>query len=173
LCRVYTSEGLGEGLSREEATMDIKEYLKKEKVKFTTTVHKEAFTAQEVAASEHVKGKYFAKTVVIKAGDEFIMLVLPASHSVDFEKVKKILGKKQVKLAEENDLEKLFPDVEVGAEPPLGNLYNIRTVVDETLTKDPEIVFQAGTHVETVKIQYNDYARLVKPEIASFAVHLH
>jgi len=153
--------------------MDIKEYLKKQKVHFDVMVHKEAFTAQEVAAVEHVKGQCFAKTVVAKADGEFVLLVLPASHAVDFGKLKKSLGKKSVSLAQESDLETLFPDVEVGAETPFGNLYNLRTLVDEALTKDPEITFQAGSHVETIKVAYDDYARLAKPEVADFSMHLH
>lgn len=152
--------------------MKVEEYLKKEGVDFSITEHPPAFTAQEVAAEEHVSGNMLAKTVVVKAGKEYAMCVLPASYKLDMKKVAKAMKTRKVRLADENDLAELFPDVEVGAEPPFGNLYNLPTMVDENLSADEEIIFQAGTHRHAVRMKYADYASLAKPTVADLAVHL-
>jgi Ala-tRNA(Pro) deacylase len=75
-------------------------------------------------------------------------------------------------IAKEKDFEELFPDCEIGAMPPFGNLYNLEVWVDQILTEDEFIVFQAGSHVETLRIKYSDYARLVSPKVGDFSVHL-
>lgn len=152
--------------------MKIGEYLKANGVEFTTHEHPPAYTAQEVAAEEHVSGKIMAKTVIAHAGDEHVMCVLPASCKLDMKKVAKALKAKRVRLSDESEMAELFPDVEVGAEPPFGNLYSLQTFVDENLARDEEIVFRAGTHRHAIRMAYADYARLVQPTVADLAVHL-
>ena len=152
--------------------MKIEEYLKKNGVAFTEHEHPPAYTAQEVAAEEHVSGDIMAKAVVVRADKEFVMCVLPASYKLDMEKVGTQQGASHVRLADENELAKLFPDVEVGAEPPFGSLYGLPTLVDGHLTVEKDIVFQAGTHHKTLRIAYEDYARLANPTKADLAVHL-
>ncbi len=154
------------------AKEELEKYLKDNGVSFEEMVHAEVYTAQEVAAAQHVSGQALAKVVMVNADGETVMLVLPASYRVDFEKLKSVLEKKDIRLAKEEEFQDVFPDCEVGAMPPFGNLYNIPVYVDDTLAGDPEIVFQAGTHVHTIKIKYADYERLVKPKVAGFAVHL-
>ena len=152
--------------------MDIVSYLKKQKVKFKRMKHPERFTSQEVAAAQHVPGREMVKAVLVKADKEFVLAVLSAICKVNFDRLAKILGVKKVKLAGEKDMARLFPDVEVGAEPPFGNLYDVQTVVDESLTEEEEIVFQAGTHKDTVKMKYADYEKLVNPKVGQFGDHL-
>ncbi len=91
---------------------------------------------------------------------------------MDFRKLAKALGAKSVKLASEQDLKELFPDVEVGAEPPFGSLYDVPTIVDDHLTTQDEIVFQAGTHKDTVRMKWTDYQNLEKPKVADFGEHI-
>ncbi|MBI5588179.1 MAG: YbaK/EbsC family protein [Deltaproteobacteria bacterium] len=149
----------------------LEDYLKKNNAKYKEVVHPEAYTAQEVAAAMHVHGKDLAKPVMIKADGSFVMAVVPASRKVDFEKLKDILMKKEVRLATEDEFKSLFPDCEPGAEPPFGNLYALDTLVDKKLTNEGHIFFNAGTHYEAVEMDYKDYARLVKPRVEDFAAH--
>jgi Ala-tRNA(Pro) deacylase len=150
----------------------IQEYLKKQGVEFETRQHRPAYTAQEVAAEEHVSGDMLAKAVVVHTESGFAMCVLPASYKLDMVKVTAALRSRQVRLADETELARLFPDAEVGAEPPLGKLYDMPTFVDKRLAEDNEIVFQAGTHREAIRIKYSDYARLAEPTVADLAAHL-
>jgi Ala-tRNA(Pro) deacylase len=150
----------------------LKDYLEKNGVSYEVGFHPEVFTAQEIAAAQHVRGKEMAKVVMVKADGKKLMLVLPASYQIDMKKLKKVLKCKKVSMAKEKDFEELFPDCEVGAMPPFGNLYNLEVWVDQVLTEDASIVFQAGNHIETVRIKYADYARLVSPKVGDFSTHL-
>lgn len=152
--------------------MDIQEYLTKNKVPFETHEHPPAYTAQEVAAEEHVSGNVLAKTVVVRAGDVCALCVLPASYKLDLDKVAAALKTRKVHLVDEAEMAKLFPDVEVGAEPPFGNLYDLTTLVDNHLAESEEIIFRAGSHRKAIRMKYADYAGLVKPAVADLAVHL-
>jgi Ala-tRNA(Pro) deacylase len=97
------------------------------------------------------------------------MLALPASYQVDLGKAATALGVKEVRLAEEEEFEDTFPDCEIGAMPPFGNLYGVPVYVDETLAEDETIVFRSGTHTDTMSVSYADFERLVEPTIAEFA----
>jgi Ala-tRNA(Pro) deacylase len=147
-------------------------YLRENRVPFQIRHHPVAYSAREVAASEHVPGKMMAKTVVVFAGGETVMLALPASHRVDVEQAAAALGAKEVRLAHEGELAVYFPDCEVGAMPPFGNLYDVPVWVDRSLAEGEAIVFRAGTHTDTMSLTYGDYARLAEPNVAEFAVHL-
>lgn len=150
----------------------LKEFLTKSRVKFEALRHKEAFTAQEVAAAQHVPGDEMAKVVIVKAGSKMGMLVLSATHKVDFKKVKQILGTGEVRLATENEFKNAFPDCEVGAMPPFGSFYNMPVLADRSLGKSKEIIFRAGSHKDTVRMKLEDYAKLEKPVIVEFSTHL-
>jgi len=152
--------------------MDIREYLREKGVPFEVHEHRPAYTAQEVAAEEHVSGDVIAKSVVVAADGKYAICALPASYKVDMAKVAKLLGAKSVRLADEGEMAKLFPDAEVGAEPPFGNLWDLPTLVDQHLAEDEDIVFQGGTHRLAVRMRYDDYARLVQPKAGDLAVHL-
>jgi Ala-tRNA(Pro) deacylase len=147
----------------------LEDYLRENGVPFEVQHHARAVTAQEVAATEHVPGKMFAKTVMVLADREMVMLVLPAPHHVNPEKAAQELGAKEVHLADEESFEDTFPDCEVGAMPPFGNLYGVPVYVDETLAEDETVVFRAGTHTDTMSVRYADLQRLVQPTVASFA----
>ena len=144
-------------------------YLRENKIPFQVVHHPLAYTAQEVAAAEHVPGKLLAKVVIVLADGKMAMLALPAPLRVDLTKAAAALGAKDVRLAHEEEFAAAFPDCEVGAMPPFGNLYDLPVVVDKALSEDEEIVFNAGTHTDTVTLKYADFARLVKPKVAEFA----
>jgi Ala-tRNA(Pro) deacylase len=146
------------------------EYLDTSKVKYVVILHSPAYTAQEVAASVHIPGKEMAKTVMARIDDTMSMVVLPASHMVDFTQLRQALGASKVELATEAEFKGLFPECEVGAMPPFGNLYSMNVIVEQGLTEDEEIAFNAGTHKELVKLSYKDFESLVSPKVMSFGV---
>jgi Ala-tRNA(Pro) deacylase len=147
----------------------LKTYLDENGVKYTTISHSVAYTAQEIASAAHVRGKDLAKTVVVRVDGDLAMAVLPASLQVDLEKLARELGARDVALATENEFRFRFPDCEPGAMPPFGNMYGMPVFVDQTLTADPEIAFNAGTHRELVRLAYADFARLAQPKVLNFA----
>ncbi len=150
----------------------LKEYLEKNRVRYEVGYHERVYTSQEVAAAMHIPGKELAKVVIIKADANMVMLVLPASYRVETKKLKKVLRCKKLGVAKEKEFKEIFPDCEIGAMPPFGNLYHLEVWVDQALTEDEMIAFRAGSHVETLKIRYSDYARLVNPTVGDFSVHL-
>src|SRR6056297_3428964 len=147
----------------------LKAYLDENHVKYVSIKHSNAFTSQEVAKSTHVSGKEFAKTVIIKIDEQMSMAVLPASYQVDFKLLNKVFGPKKVTMASEAEFKYHFPDCEVGAMPPFGNLYDMEVYVAEILTKNKEIAFNAGSHTEIIRMNYEDYELLVKPKILKFS----
>ena len=147
----------------------LRDFLDQEKVPYEREIHRTAYTAQEIAAEEHIPGKMMAKTVVVKADGRFALAVLPASFRLDLGKLKEDLAAKEIRLATELEFGSLFPDCEVGAMPPFGNLYGVPLFCDESLTRDEEIVFNAGTHQETVRMTYANFARLAHPQVFDFA----
>lgn len=151
----------------------LEKYFRENGVHYQTLSHPPAYTAQEIAAAQHVPGKQVAKVVMVTANSRPVMLVLPASHHIDFRKLGEALGMKNVRLAHESEFESLFPDCDLGAMPPFGNLYGVRVCADETLAEDAEIVFQAGAHDTTMKIAYSDFVRLANPIVADFAAPMH
>ena len=143
----------------------VEAYLREQRVPFESQHHRVTFTAQEVAASEHLPGDVVAKVVMVFADADMVMLVLPASHRANLSKVAAELGVINVWLADEHEFSEIFRDCEIGAMPPFGNLYGVPVYVDRTLAEDEVIVFQAGTHSDTISMRYADYARLVQPAI--------
>ena len=148
----------------------VKALLTKQKVKYKALKHPVAYTAQEIAAAQHVPGKQLAKCVLVKSEKGVTLAVLPAIQRIDFAKLKRVLRVKKLSLASEADVKQAFPDVQVGAMTPFGNVYDVPTIVEKTLTASPEIVCNAGTHAETFKLRYQDFAKLVKPKVAAFGL---
>jgi Ala-tRNA(Pro) deacylase len=141
----------------------LKELLDQAKISYEVYNHPVAFTAQGVAASQHIPGQEMAKVVILKADGSPVMTVVPASRMISLAKVKAALGAKQVALAEEKDFASLFPECEIGGMPPFGNLFGLPVYVDLALEKDEAIFFNAGNHQQTVKVKYSDFKELVKP----------
>ncbi len=151
----------------------LKEFLDQNRVKYVSLRHSTAYTAQEIAASAHVKGRNMAKTVVVKLGGKLALAVLPAKYHVSLEKLKAEAGAGSAELATEEEFIKTFPGCETGAMPPFGNLYGLPVYVDETLSRDEEITFNAGSHTELIQLAYTDFARLAGAKVARFAELTH
>ena len=146
-----------------------RDFLDEHGVKYVTISHSPAFTAQQIAASAHIPGKELAKTVMVKIGGEMAMVVLPASYKVNFDLLKAAAGTSDVELASEQEFGNLFPECEVGAMPPFGNLYGMEVFVAESLAEDEEIAFNAGSHIDLIRLAYKDYERLVQPKVAKLS----
>lgn len=142
----------------------LKDFLDSNKIKYVTIKHSPAYTAPEIAGSAHIPGKELAKTVIIKVDGKMAMAVLSASQRVSFDLLKKIIGASKIELASEQEFKRLFPECDVGAMPPFGNLYGMEVFVDESLSEDEEIAFNAGSHTELIRLAYKDFERLVKPK---------
>ncbi len=151
-------------------TQRLKEFLDENKVKYVAISHSQAFTAQEIAASAHIPGRQLAKTVIVILNGDMAMAVLPATDHVDLRLLKKAAGAKEAKLAGEKEFKDLFPDCEIGAMPPFGNLYDLGVYVAASLAEGEEIAFNAGSHTELIKMAYQDFERLVKPQTAELSL---
>ncbi|HYG97903.1 MAG TPA: YbaK/EbsC family protein [Terriglobales bacterium] len=146
----------------------LKEFLDSQNIHYSSIPHSTAYTAQGIAAVTHISGKELAKTVIVKLDNELAMAVLPASQQVDMDMLKAATGAKSAATASEREFREKFPDCETGAMPPFGNLYNMKVFVEESLTKDREIAFNAGSHNELIRLAFVDYLRAVNPTVLKF-----
>jgi len=147
----------------------LREFLNSQNVTCMTISHTVAYTAKEIAALTHISNKELAKTVIVKIDGTMAMTVLPASYDVDLFALRAAIRAKSVTLAKESEFKDRFPECDIGAMPPFGNLYGMAVYVDESLTKDKDIAFNAGTHEELLQVSYADFARLVKPTVLRFS----
>ncbi len=147
----------------------LKEFLDTNDVRWVSIKHSPAFTAQEIAASAHIPGQEVAKTVMVKIDGELAMAVLPATKMLSLSLLKEAAGAEKVEIATEAEFKDRFPQSEVGAMPPFGVLYDMKTYVAESLTVDEEIAFNAGSHTELIRVSYQDYERAVEPTVAKLA----
>jgi Ala-tRNA(Pro) deacylase len=145
----------------------LKALLDENKIPFSVMSHQTTYTAQGTAATMQISAKELAKTVVVWAGEEMILAVLPGPRHVKLHKLTAEVGR-SVRLASEQEFGSHFSDCEPGAMPPIGSLYNLPVYVDESLADDEEIVFNAGTHHDAIRMRYDDFVRLVKPKVCSF-----
>jgi Ala-tRNA(Pro) deacylase len=148
----------------------LKNYLDQNHIKYIIIIHSRAYTAQELAEIMHVPGREMAKSVVVKIDDRPSLAVLPASQHIDFIKMKHALGTDRIEMVNEREFETYFPKCELGAMPPFGNLFDLPVFVSRDLRDDEEIVFNAGTHTDAIRMSYSDFERLVKPVVCDFSV---
>jgi Ala-tRNA(Pro) deacylase len=146
----------------------LKTYLDREHVHYDVLPHPETFRAVAIAQALRTREKEMAKVVIVKVKGRFVTTVLPASWNVDLHRLREIFMTRHVRLATEAELKRLFPDCALGAMPPFGTLYGLPVYVDRSLTEDEEIIFEAGTHTEAIRMRYWDFAALVFPVVAEF-----
>jgi len=145
-------------------------FLDDNEVKYVTIRHSIAYTAQQIAEAAHIPGDEMAKTVMIRLDDRLAMAVLRSTDKVDIDLLRGTAGAKKAELATELQFQGMFPGVELGSMPPFGNLYDMAVYVDEALTRDERIAFNAGTHSELIQLDYADFERLVQPTVANFSL---
>ena len=141
----------------------VRQYLDEQNIKYSILQHSPAYTAQEVAESVHVTGRHFAKCVMVKIDGRLAQVVLPASDQVDLKRMAQSVGATSVELAREDEFLESFPDCEVGAMPPFGNLFGMEVFVSPHLTAADRIAFNAGNHTDVMQLSYGDFQRLVDP----------
>ena len=146
----------------------LKQFLDQQQVGYDVMQHDPAFTAQQLAARLHVPGREFVKVVVVKMDGQFALAVLPAPLRVNLKTLAQGAGARKCQIASESEFQQLFTDCELGAMPPFGTLYNLPTYVDQELTFDENIVINAGTHAEAIRLRYSDFARLARPKVIRF-----
>ena len=150
-------------------TKKLKDNLDAAKVPYEVYNHALAYTAQEIAAKQHVSGNELAKVVMLEADDQLVMGVIRGNDKIDLPTVENSLGVDRARLATEDEFVARFPECEIGAMPPFGNLFGMKVFVDPALEKDEYIFFNAGNHVETVRLKYKDFARLAQPAVVRLA----
>ena len=148
----------------------IRKMLERRGIAFEELHHPEVYTAQEVAQREHVSGHRVAKVVVIMADDRPVELILPASRHVNLDRVRTVLHAHALRLATETEMEKFFTDCELGAIPPLRHWKDVGVLMDRSLNVEGDILFQAGTHADAVRLNFRDWYEMVKPQVATFSV---
>jgi Ala-tRNA(Pro) deacylase len=150
-------------------TMGIHEFLRQARVGYSVLPHRPAYTAQEEAAAVHVAGRDWAKVVVCFIDGRAVEAVLPAPLVVNLDRLLNLAGGTEIRLAHEGELNRLYPDCEPGAMPPFGPLYRQRVFADVALALEPEIVFNAGTHTEAIRMRWADFSATVRPIVGPFA----
>jgi Ala-tRNA(Pro) deacylase len=149
--------------------MNLQMYLDQLGVHYSVSRHPSVYSAQALAEIEHVSGRQVIKPVVLKADGRFVLCALPASYRLDMAKMRDLLHAHVIALVPEATLRELFPDCELGAEPPIGRLYGLETYVDTAIIADERVIFQAGTHQDSVTMRLADYRRITQPHIAQFS----
>jgi Ala-tRNA(Pro) deacylase len=150
--------------------MNVQDFLSRQAVPFDVISHSPTFDAQHLAHEVHVSGHEVAKTVLLRAhgGQDYFVAVLPASKKIDLVKAKAVIGSDDVELASEAEIKQQCNDCEVGALPPFGTSYGMKTFVDSSLTKDESIVFEGNRHDEAIKMKFEDYRNIEQPQVAEF-----
>lgn len=150
-------------------TQSVQEFLRQANVPYTIFQHPLAYTAQEEAAVTHVPGRDWAKTVVCFADGEPILAVVPADRAVSLEDLSALTGACDIRLAQEDELDWLYPDCERGGMPPFGPLYRQRVFVDQALAAEEQVVFNAGTHTDAICMRFADFFAIAQPVVGRFA----
>ena len=150
----------------------IKEFLEKERISFQVLEHHLVYTASEMAEAMHLPGHQVVKSVIVNGDGKWMLCVLPSTHKIDFEKLKKAFSLKEASLANEGKVASLFPGCDVGAMPPFGQMAGLQVYVDKDLQENETIAFNAGTHTDMLKVKFKDYLQITKPFLGDFSVHI-
>ena len=139
--------------------MTVQKYLRKMQVPYDILPHYRTGSSLETARVAHVSAHRLAKAVLLDDDAGYLMAVLPASEQVDLGMLGEQLGR-SVGLATELEVMEVFKDCDMGAIPPLGTAYGVPMIVDEELMREPELYFEAGSHVELVHMDCMQFMRL-------------
>jgi Ala-tRNA(Pro) deacylase len=149
--------------------MRLEDLLVSRHIPFQRLPHRRTYTANRMAQVLHVKGREVAKTVLLKTAQGHMLAVLPATHQINLEELREDLGDARVELAGEEEMDRLFPDCERGAVPPFGSLYQLPTIMDDSLAEDETIVFEGPNHEQAIRMSFQDYEAIEHPRRAHFA----
>jgi Ala-tRNA(Pro) deacylase len=141
------------------------DFLDSHKIRYLTMHHSIAYTAQEIAGSVHIHGREFAKSVIVKLDGEMVIVVLPATEKLDTELLAGATNARKAEIASEDEFEACFPKCETGAMPPFGNLFDMDVYLEEEMTSNDRMTFNAGSHTELIQMSMKDFIDLVKPKV--------
>jgi Ala-tRNA(Pro) deacylase len=150
----------------------IHEFLREARVPYTVVPHPPAYSAQEEAAAVHVPGRDWAKVVACFVDGRPVQAVVPATMTVDLDRLAMLARAEIIRLAREDELRDLFPECEAGAIPPFGPLFGQDVYVDVSLAGEQEILFSAGSHSEAIQMRWSDFVASVRPIVGRFAAPL-
>ena len=142
--------------------------LKRERMPYVVYRHPPAYSAQHMAAVSHTPGRCAVKVVICIADGKPVQALVPAHNHVDLERLRLVACVETLRIAREEEIAALYPDFEVGAAPPFGTMYGHRVFVEQCFVGEPEMVFNAGTHTESLCMHYSDFAEMVKPVVGAF-----
>lgn len=148
----------------------IQHYLQNQHVPFLRHWHPRAVTAQELAQALHVTGYRVVKSVIVQADQQQWICLIPATETLDLEKVRKALGTREARLATEDEFADRFPECELGAEPPFGKLYGLPVLMDESLSVAEDLLLRAGSHEEALEVSVEDFSGLESPRMADLVI---
>ena len=148
----------------------IQDYLHQNHVPFLRHWHPRAVTAQELATALHVTGYRVVKSVIVRADSRLWICLIPAWATLDLHRVQELLEARSVRLSPEEEFDGLFPECELGAEPPFGTLYGIPVLFDESLGLAEELLLRAGSHEESLELKLEDFLALESPLVAPLTV---
>jgi Ala-tRNA(Pro) deacylase len=155
------------------AAMKITDFLHERDLDFEVIPHTEAFDAQHLASTIHVTGRLVAKTVLLRLdGPQYAVAVLPATKVIDFELASNLLGVNHVSLATEIEIARMCPDCEIGALPPFGSQYGMKTLVDSSFARHGEIFFEGNSHTEAIRMNFDDFLAIERPQVGRFAISI-
>jgi Ala-tRNA(Pro) deacylase len=152
--------------------MCISDYLRSRHIPFQTLLHQPTPSATKLAQSVHVPGRQVAKSVLLKTADRYVLAVLPSTHRIDVPQLSLVLDSPELRLATEDEVERVFNDCERGALPPFGRLYGLKTVVDASLAGGAEIVIEGNLRHQGVRMRYRDFEAIEAPLRARFATEI-
>ena len=150
--------------------MKVTQFLQQQQIPFELMSHPDTFDAQHLAAMVHVSGREVAKTVLVRTSNEerYAVVVLPADRKIQFEPLRMLLQTSTMGMATEVEMAALYTDCDVGALLPFGSRYGLPTVMDESLLKCEEMVFEGNTHHESIRMKMDDFRRLEQPLVGAF-----
>ena len=139
----------------------LKHHLDAQGLSFDVVPHPYPATASECAEAAHVPGDHLAKSVLIHMEEGPMLAVLPSNHQVDLNALQSMMNRR-LGLAAESEMQDLFDDCDLGAAPPVGQAYDVPTIVDKSLAGLDKIWFEAGDHKNLVEMRGKDFDKLMK-----------
>jgi len=137
----------------------LKEYLRNQDVDFEVIEHRHTDSTLQSCEAAHVPGDRMAKSVLLGDDGSYLMAVIPASHRLQLKRLNELTGR-HLEMIREAELVEAFADCEPGAIPPTGRPYGIETIVDQSLTTQPDVYFETGDHTKLIHVSGRQFCEL-------------
>lgn len=138
------------------------DYLQRHGARYDVVTHPRSQSSIDTADKAHVPGERLVKSVVLEDDDGMMLAVLPSTLSVHLGHLSSTL-QRRLRLADEDELQSLFPDCRAGAVPPIGPAYGLRAVLDDTIEAQEDVYFEAGDHESLVHMTTREFLKLLEP----------